>query len=351
MENSISVIIPYYCPPEELFLRCIDSVRQANVQDIEIIIVDDGSPEEYLQPLRNLEAYSNIRVIYQQHAGVSVARNRGIEEATGKWIMFLDADDYLDTNTVKQIVKESTKFTGDIHIFTGGMDSSSGRIDNTTFLKEGIDYGKIYTDKIPLMEATISVGMVPVGYVHTFSLGSAYCKLFSKDFLKRNGIRFAETITFAEDTLFSLDTYHYAECIWYHDWYLYIYVDNSASVTRKFRPGGFSQKKHFFEACQEFMRAHDLEKELETAFYTRVQYETLASFRLEFFHPLNKDPEAGKKYRRILRQEPVRTAMKRRYIPGGTTWKSKLLFIMVKQGWGIPYKLFRGAESSRLKGE
>ena len=102
----VSVIIPIY-KVEQYLARCIDSVLRQTVSDLEIILVDDGSPDacgaicdEYAKK------DDRIRVIHKENGGLSSARNAGIKIAKGEYIAFVDSDDWIDENFIK-LLKEA----------------------------------------------------------------------------------------------------------------------------------------------------------------------------------------------------------------------------------------------------
>mgnify|MGYP000195884133 CR=1 FL=1 len=101
-QDLVSVVIPFY-NEENYFDDCINSVLNQTYQNIEIIIVDDGSDKKFYEKLRLLnQKYPNkINLFHKQNGGVGSARNLGIQKATGKYISFLDADDYWLPNKIK----------------------------------------------------------------------------------------------------------------------------------------------------------------------------------------------------------------------------------------------------------
>ena len=314
MNDTISVIVPHYCIPKELFLRCVKSILMCASSDIEVLVIDDGSPEEYKESLNLVSQDPRVRIINAPHAGVSAARNRGIEEAKGKWITFVDGDDYLNSNTFSFIIEHLDQFTGDIEIFNGGLDVDGRIWINTNVLQEGYDYGASESDKRAVMESALAVGKLPEGYRQTFSYGAPYCKLLKRELLISNHLRFNTSVTFAEDVLFMLEVYQYASSIYFHDQVLYYYVNNSASVTRKFRPGISKDMDVFFEATKKLLDRYGLFEDLEKAYYLRAQFEVRRSYDLEFFNPQNTDPDAKKHFKEFISKEPYRTAVKRRYL-------------------------------------
>lgn len=100
----VSIVIPVY--NVELYLReCLDSVISQTYHNLEIICVNDGSPDNSLSILEEYAAKdSRIRIISQENAGISVARNTGMDVATGEYIYFLDSDDYIALEMVERCV-------------------------------------------------------------------------------------------------------------------------------------------------------------------------------------------------------------------------------------------------------
>lgn len=116
--TKVSVIIPIY-NVENYLARCLDSVTSQTYSDIEIICINDGSTDS--SPMI-LEAYANfdkrIKVINQENGGLSCARNTGIANATGEYILFVDSDDIISTNTIKSLLKNAEENEADVVIFS-----------------------------------------------------------------------------------------------------------------------------------------------------------------------------------------------------------------------------------------
>nr|MBQ4455200.1 glycosyltransferase [Clostridia bacterium] len=338
MNAKISVIVPFYCTQETYFMRCMKSLLAEPITDIEIIIIDDGSPSEYLGIMKKFEADERVRIIHAPHAGVSSARNRGIQEAGAKWVMFVDSDDYVSSNSLQIILNDVEQYKGDVHLFGGGLDSQGSITSNTSFLKENHDYGSSKKEKIAIMESALTAGLLPEHYVQKFSYGAPYCKLFRREFLIRNELRFDEGVKFAEDTLFLLSVFQSASSIYFHDLFLYYYVDNVESATRKFRPGLSNDMDVFFERIWEFICANNLTAELGTAYYLRAQLEIGRVFSLEFFNPRNRVRNKKKEFKNFIGKEPYKTALAMNYLPGKSI-KKALFWFVVKRGYGSVYRI------------
>jgi len=123
----VSVIVPVY-NVERFIRRCVDSILSQTYKNLEIILIDDGSPDnsgticdEYAQ------MDSRIRVIHQENGGVSIARNAGLRIITGEYIAFVDPDDYIDVNMYETMIKKIVDTNSDICVCQWQYELSDGR--------------------------------------------------------------------------------------------------------------------------------------------------------------------------------------------------------------------------------
>lgn len=123
----ISVIVPIY-KVEKYLKKCVDSICNQTYQNLEILLVDDGSPDECPAMCdAYAEEDSRIKVIHKEHGGLSDAKNAGIKRAKGKWIFFLDSDDYIHTELINTLHEEAIKENADM-----AMSSMYYYIDGST---------------------------------------------------------------------------------------------------------------------------------------------------------------------------------------------------------------------------
>ena len=129
MENmKLSIIVPIYNVAPYL-RKCVDSLLMQDISDYEIILVDDGSPDECPQICDEYAGkYDNIRVAHQENAGLSAARNSGINVATGDYIMFVDSDDYLQPNTLGALMEQVERDNLDVLRFRYQNVRESGEV-------------------------------------------------------------------------------------------------------------------------------------------------------------------------------------------------------------------------------
>lgn len=134
--KKISIIVPIYNAENHLE-KCIKSILTQTVEDLELILVDDGSKDNSLSICK---AYANkdsrIKVIHQKNAGVSAARNHGIEVAEGDFIGFVDSDDWIDAHMYEILLEEAKKTNADVVMCdaTTVYDSGKTQVDTITQL-------------------------------------------------------------------------------------------------------------------------------------------------------------------------------------------------------------------------
>lgn len=141
-EDLISVIVPVY-KVEKYLHRCVDSIINQTYKNLEIILVDDGSPDncpkicdEYAQKDQR------IKVIHKKNAGISEARNAGLEIAQGEFVAFVDSDDYIDSTMYEKMLLLAQKEKNDLVLCGFKKVSEDGKIENFNekIMQEEIDF-------------------------------------------------------------------------------------------------------------------------------------------------------------------------------------------------------------------
>ena len=106
-QKKVSIIVPYYNTDIETYKKCQDSICNQTYANIEVIVVDDGSRNDYAKNLEEVAALdTRIRVIHKLNGGVSSARNIGLQQVTGAYVAFIDSDDWVETNFIETLVNE-----------------------------------------------------------------------------------------------------------------------------------------------------------------------------------------------------------------------------------------------------
>lgn len=179
MTPQISIIVPVYKVPIDLLRRCVEScVRQKN-KSIEIILVDDCSPDNCGMICDELSRqYPNIKVIHKkQNGGLAAARNTGFYEARGKWITFVDGDDWIEADMCSIIPIEAENDGTELIFFAAYRDYNN----IAEPFKFSYQNGEVFTGK-----ACKQLQLDVMNYYKRLS--TAYSKFFNREFLMNNGL-------------------------------------------------------------------------------------------------------------------------------------------------------------------
>ena len=218
MEKSplLSIIIPVY-KAEKYIRRCLDSLCNQTYRNIEIITVNDGSPDNCLSILREYEATDNRVVIYdKQNGGANSARNLALSHANGEWISFVDSDDWLDINYFEELMEHADS---DCQLICGGFRlNESGPSHKVK--KNALSNNVI--DTIDLLHKTY-FGMIY----------NVWGKVFKKDIITTHNINFKSFLR--HDGIFLLNYLYYINKINIISTisYLHYYTENTNSLTQR----------------------------------------------------------------------------------------------------------------------
>ena len=217
-ENKlVSVIVPVY-NVERYIKECIESILQQTYKNIELIVIDDGSPYNSAAIVDEIvKNDSRVRLITRENGGVSSARNVGLDSANGEYVVFVDADDFLAKDAIKYLVwlacKTESDFCFSKNCFTQGNEQ------------------QIEKDRIERLSPEEAVALL----ISPKVIVGCWNKIYSLDFLKRNGIRFSETLFYGEGLNFITVCAMKSASIGVGERKTYYYRrSNEASATTKF---------------------------------------------------------------------------------------------------------------------
>lgn len=205
----------------EMFIsECLDSILNQEINDrIEIIIINDGSPDRSGEIALNYANSDNrVKFISQSNKGLSVARNRGLDEAEGEYVWFIDSDDWVSSESINIICEEIRTYHPEaIHIC--GAD-----------IIEEVPV-KLFSLSEHSNKSNVGVDFLFGGYFH----GVVQYTIYRKNFLDDNNLRFMPGI-YHEDTEFSPRAYYYLKDVRCIDQVLYLKRVNEDSITRTINP-------------------------------------------------------------------------------------------------------------------
>lgn len=322
---AISIIVPVY-KVEKYISRCIASLLSQSFTAFELLLIDDGSPDNSGKICRDwAEKDRRIRVLHQENAGVGAARNRGLDEAKGEYIVFADSDDYVGMDYLKHLYEEKSSISDSVVI--QGFTIVSERADKqyttsfTPLIYTGKDIKELFlNDEMRDMRGPVA-------------------KLFSRALIERLGLRFSTETSFGEDTIFNFQYLFHCRQVVVGNHVDYAYCDVPDSLTK--RLNDFASEYATFKLYKSITVRLAEKLDLNVA-----DMRTTFSFIVLFFQrALIADYRSGRKVPFSLRTEHLRrlateqhSFMRDFYRPGYKADKLGRYFLL--HGFGFGYNLY-----------
>lgn len=256
----ISIVVPVFNVEKELD-RCISSLLNQTYKNIEIILVDDGSQDrcpELCEEYSKID--SRVRVIHKKNGGLSSARNTGLNHATGKFVLYVDSDDFIELDTCERFLE----YADDDVDFVVGVGRMIKDNDETLLRHSNIpDHKKIDSRKFVINSIK-----------KTEWHAAAWLNLYNREFLLRNKLFYKEGLIY-EDTQMLPKLYLAANKIVYMDYAFYNYVIRENSIMTSVN------KKKKMDACLEiYSEWFDIFQGIKNKTYQRYLYGALVNFYL-----------------------------------------------------------------------
>lgn len=331
MEPKISVIVPVY-NVESCLERCVESLRKQSLQEIEIILVDDGSTDSSGRLCDEYgETDKRIKVIHKKNEGQGIARNCGLDIASGKYIAFVDSDDYMNLTAYEKITALMDREKAQLCAFGYVKQNEQGsifyrsKIGNECFEKEEIRtkfVGHFFGDEPGRNE---------------LSGVSACMTVFYKEIIDRHGIRFpSEREVASEDTVFNLDYCMHIEKALTMSEEFYHYCQKAGSFSKGYIPGRYEKGIRFCYILKEYAQQYGIGERVNNRIRMFFWGTLMDCIKQEI--SAGEGKSAGNVYKRI--RELCRKKEVREMLDGmeteGMNGKQKLLLYFVKRAWTLP---------------
>lgn len=215
---KISIVIPVY-KVEKTLKRCVDSVISQSFSDFEVILVNDGSPDRCGDICDDyVKRYDFVSVIHQENAGLSSARNAGLQRACGEYVMFLDSDDYLDTDCLTHV------YRNDSDLIIGSIINEYD--DGTQMFQPERRDERFISEQFPGLISELFKER-RLNYVHA--------KLYRRQVILDYGLLFEDDmLTSAEDTVFNFAFLKHCRSIYISGKHVHHYLLSSGGLGSRF---------------------------------------------------------------------------------------------------------------------
>ena len=298
MENiKISVVVPVYNAAKYL-PRCLDSVLTQDYSNLEIICVNDGSTDDSLSVLQvYAQKDERVKVLSQFNQGAAAARNKGIKNATGDYISFIDADDFVAQGLYSYLVQNLQNDLVDIFMFNGVVNNKGGFFSEKNFYHPVAECQNVTCKDF---------------YGIFFGNSGVYNKIFKRSFVEQNKFLFLQGNCF-EDIEFWFKSLIAAQAVKVSFKKFYHYcMDNENSVTRTFGANALSlfemfqammkeaQKRGLFAFFNEALLQYQYEKITETLFLMKPEYQERFYQKAKEFLSRRCSQMVGNRYKNLL---------------------------------------------------
>lgn len=236
MEPKVSIIVPIY--KVEIYIRkCLQSLRDQSYRNLEVLMVDDGSPDNSADICREFqEQDSRFVLLRKENGGLSSARNMGLDHATGDYVCFVDSDDWVQEHYVSELMACVDAET-EVVISKYILDDRSVGKNYVPYKANSVNRAFAGEEKKQqIVYNHIGAHCPGLEYVIHYPIMPVWKNLYSRDFLERNQMRFiSEREVYAEDYLFNLMAYILAKKIFVSDSATYVHLIVKGSLSQGYR--------------------------------------------------------------------------------------------------------------------
>ncbi len=262
----VSVVIPIY-NVEKYLDRCITSVVNQTYRNLEIILVDDGSPDNCPAICDEwAKRDERIKTIHKINEGAGFSRNAGMDKARGDYILFVDSDDYIDLSAAEKCVEAFKKDNSDIVMFGRVEVKSNGETKNKP----------IVTDKYFFANEEITQDILPGLFISEKGFGVGVCgKMFNLAKIKENGLKFcSEREILSEDAYFLLELFKHINSVSLLGENFYYYFQNANSFSRTYKKNLPEMNDRFLSCCLNLCKKYGYSE--KTVRYIKARYHVYA---------------------------------------------------------------------------
>lgn len=326
--DKISIIVPIYKVSERYLRKCIESLLLQTYQNLEIILVDDGSPDQSGMICDEYKAKDErIVVIHKDNGGVSEARNQGIACATGKWIAFVDSDDWIERNTFETLTEYINQnvdlIVWNLYLNKGHNEEKLNSYDSNMVIYDGEQIKKMGLCLLRTLPVKEDI------WIPTFNR-YCVCHLYKREIIRDGNLYFDKDIKQGEDRLFNYSYHMLINSLAYVNSYLYHYRIHTCSATNTFYPENLENSSRVNRRYYELDRKIQEKSEYKDAYNVRVAHVVLMMIEKFFLHPDNDIKKPLKEFKRFIKDKPYSTSVRELKIANLNSIVTKIKLILLK---------------------
>lgn len=307
MSAFLTVIVPVYKVKEEYLRRCLNSLCMQTVPEFNVILIDDGSPDQCGAICDEFsEKDKRFFVIHQENSGVSAARNAGILAAETDWIVFVDADDWTEPQFAETLYRACSASDADIYIYDYYNELPGKSVKRKLKQQSGL---LDETWKTALRTAPFHF-LKMNGKKLAYASHAVWNKMFRRSLLQDHRILFETSAKRGEDSLFLIEALQCTEKIYYIDTALYHYRRCRESATNITDENVSGENELVFQCKSDLIQKYRLSSDYQDALFANICTRLYSSMRLWYFSGENPCSRSmvRKEILKTLNREPYKTA-------------------------------------------
>ena len=339
---KVSVIVPVY-NVEKYLGQCVKSILAQTLENIEILLINDASTDQSLALARTFETDSRIVVLDKPHGGLGDTRNFGVAHATGKYLVFVDSDDWIDPNMLENLYASADQSRSDMVVFNYVRENM---IDNEhRVCKLPINFPEFDKDfQETMIAALIGPDQTDSPWRQVEMLGCAWRRMYRRDWFIQNHLSYYNE---QEIMLEDLPVTIMAHCLAGHvlavggAYYHYRY--NPISLSTRYRPRKMEMMTACFHIVREFLQNKKIYDQYSERHLAWLLRSAAHSSFVNCFSPFNKvsPRERYKEVRGILRSPLLKQAAQSDYLKNGTKADRLILRVIRTRNTPLVYAFYQ----------
>ena len=345
----ISVIVPVY-NVEKYLERCVRSILGQSFSDFELLLVNDASTDGSFNLAREFLFDSRVRVLDKPHRGLGDTRNYGAAHASGKYLLFVDSDDWIEEDALRDLSAFAEAYRADLLVFNFVREDVENAVQRDCRLP--LNYPECGSEiREKMLEELIGPDQTDSLWQNVEMLGCAWRRLYLRNWYEENGIRFGdEQKIMLEDMPAVIQAHSACKRLLVVRGAYYHYRYNPDSLSTRYRPGKMEMLTACFESVEAGLQARgisDRYRERHLAWFLRS---AAHSALVNCFNPSNPADFRGRwsEVREILQNPILRRAAKSDYLSHGTR-ASRIILRIIRLHFTAPVYLFYKFYSASLR--
>lgn len=328
-QTLVSVVVPIYKVPEKYLRQCVESCINQTLHDLEIILVDDGSPDkcgEICDEYAKIDA--RIKVIHKENGGLAAARNSGVAASSGEWIMFVDGDDWIEAPMCQMMFQKTLDTPNLDLVMCEWVKDYNGKLQYFNFkFRDGQLFEKDDCDTLEGLMLNFDYG-----------IATAYSKLINRQLLVKYKIEHDEDLRQGvEGVLFNLKLFDRVKKALFVKYPYYHYIYNNESISTKVNDSTIKMLELGFQRLDSYIQVKKNSQFLEKELSVRVLSGIITATLRGYFSPQNDYSfhEKASKLKTMLDASIYKKYMSKYYLHNNLKFSKKLVVLIIK------FRLFR----------